>query len=251
MKRLDSSLAPMHRPLRVTALLLVAAAATAFASANTISQSLDFRLNSSHAAASLAYNPFDGSLGTLQSIDITFDATRRHAWGIWNVSGEDGSVPYDVTLTNTTLTLDGNVSTFADLHYGPQDTPVLSAVPLATVASEAAAGRSAFLLGFDPLFPTAFQPATTLTSISGSFLPSLAFTGTLNLAYAYNPGIFRIRSENFRSTSLVDVFGTATVTYTYDPVAVVTDSPLGMSVGVVWLGMLVSAGVIRRNRLSA
>ena len=233
-------------PGRLTAVVLASLAVVSIAPANTISQSLDFRLNSQNAAASLAYDPFNVSLGTLQGIDITFTATRRHAWGIWNVSNTNSSVPYDVTLKNTTLTLDSNLFGFDDLHYGPGVTPVLSSVLPSTVSSELTSGRSAFLLGLDPLFPSAFQPATTLTALSGSFLPSLAFTGTLNLAYSFNPGIFHIDSNNFRSGSLVDVYGTATVTYTYLSVA---DSPLGATVGVLWIAMIVVAR-IRRGKLA-
>ena len=229
-------------------MVLVGVFLASLAPANTISQTQGFRLNSENAAASLGYDPFNVSLGTLQGIDISFAANRRHAWGIWNISDDAGSVPYDVTLQDTTLTLDGNIFGFVDLHYGPGTTPVLNPA-LGDFAGEFAAGSTAFLAGLDPVFASAYQPATNVTSIFGNFLPSLAFTGTLDLAYAYNPGIFHIESDNFLSGSLVDVYGTATVTYTYAPVALVPDSPLGPSVAVLWFGLMAAARVARGKRL--
>lgn len=211
----------------------------AIARANTVSESMAFRLNQNNVASTLSYTAFDTALGTLVDTSITFNATRRHAWAIWNVSGDSGSVPYDVALTNTTLTLDSNIFGFADLHYGPAFTPVLGSAE-EVYSTEVDSGTAQFLAGMDPVFASAFHPATTFTSIAGGFAPSAAFDGTLNLAYAYDPGIFDIKSSNFLYASLVDIYGTATVTYTYDPVTV-PDSPLGLWVAAVWLGMIAVA----------
>jgi hypothetical protein len=228
-------------------LLLVSSISAALSPANTISQSQAFRLNSTASAASLSYNPFDTSLGTLQSIGISFDTTRRHALGIWNFSDFDGSVPFDATLKDTTLSLDGNIFGFADLHYGPGATP-LPASTLPVFASEFGTGQAAFLAGLDPVFASAYQPAMDLTGITGSFVPSLAFAGILNLAY--NPGSFNMQTTgNFISGSLVDVYGSAKVTYTYQSVASLPDSPLGPTVALLWFGMI-AAVQIRRGKSS-
>jgi len=154
-------------------------------------------------------------------------------------------VPYDVSLTDTTLTLDSNIYGFTDLHYGPAITPQLDSISFQDYANEVATGTNDFLAGSDPVFASAYQPSTTLTSITGSFAPSAAFAGTLNLAYAYDPGIFDIQSDNFLFASLVDVYGTATLTYTFAPVSV-PDSPLGPLVALVWLGLV----LIARSRRS-
>ncbi len=215
--------------------------------ANTVSQSLDFRLNQNNLASTLTYNPFDSSLGTLENIGISFAATRRHAWGIWNISGATSAVPYDVTLANTTLTLDSNVFGFSDLHYGPGVTPVLDSTSYTGYGTAVKAGTAEFLAGSDPVFASAYQPGTTLTGISGSFAPSPAFTGTLNLAYAYDPGVFGITSSGFLSTSLIDVSGTATVTYTYQ----VPDSPLGPTLGMVLAGLALVARTRRSKKTAA
>lgn len=214
------------------------------ARANTIAQSLDFRLNSAASSSVLHFAPFDPLLGTLDSVNITFDATRRHSWGIWNVSGASGAMPYEVTLTDTTFTIDGNLFGFSDLHYGPGSTPVLAPTGFPTFLQQFLAGQAQFLAGEEPDFgPHAFQSATTLSALTDSFAAS-SFTGVLNLAYAYDPGVFAIDSNGHFAGSLVDVFGDVTVSYGYTPHAVPETG-----VGAVTLTLLCLFGHSLRLRL--
>lgn len=203
------------------------------AHAATITQSLDFRLNAGLSNSVLNFTPFDSAQGILQSVEISYEATRRHAWGLWNISRVPAAVPYDVFLKDTTFTLDANVFEFVDLHYGPAVTPTLATVSAMTYASEFNAGRAEFLLGLDPSFVSAFQPVTSVSTINGTFVPA-SFGGTLNIAYAFDPGVFTIDSNSFLSGSLVDVFGAVKVTYTYQAVP---ESAVGLGFATLLVGM--------------
>lgn len=222
--------------------ILIAASCSTVAFANTFLQSLNFQLNPDVSAQVLHFQPFDLSLGTLESVGISFDATRRHDWAIWNISGQSADVSYsDASLTGTTLSLDGTDFSFADLLYGSGNTGTLDSVSFPAFFTEVLAGRTQFIAGLDAVYPSAFNPASALTNLTGLYSP-LGFTTDLNLSY--DPGYFSISADNALAASLVDVVGTATVTYTFRAVSV-ADSPLGLLVPAGWIGLLL---VVRRRR---
>jgi hypothetical protein len=224
-------------------LFLSAAAGFFFpAMANTISQSLAFSLNPSAQTEVLHFQPFDLSLGSLESVAISFDATRRHDWAIWNFSGNSADVAYNTSLTGTTLSLDGNAFNFSDLQYGSGDTGTLAPVTLPEFFSEFTAGRTEFLAGQEPAYPSAFHPGSTLTSLTDQF-SSPGFSGDLDLSY--DPGITQIVASNVFTASLADLFGNATVTYTYGAPSVPDSSP-GFLVPALWVGLML-AGRSRRR----
>lgn len=205
---------------------------------NTVSQSLGFALNPDATAQVLHFQPFDLSLGTLESVGFSFDATRRHDWAIWNISGPSGKIDYtDVSLTGTTLSLGGTSFNFTDLLYGSGSTGTLDSVSFATFFNESQAGRTQFNNGLDAVYPSAFNPASTLTNLTGLYSP-LGFTTDLNLSY--DPGVFAISMNNAVAASLVDVVGTVTATYTFRAVSV-PDSSLGLMVPALWIGLMLVA----------
>ena len=226
------------------AALFLSAAAGLFspAFANTISQNLAFSLNPVAQTEVLHFQPFDLSLGTLESVAISFDATRRHDWAIWNFSGRTADVAYTTSLTGTTLSLGGDAFSFSDLQYGSGHTGTLAPVTLSEFLSEFAAGRNEFLAGQQPVYPSAFHPDSTLTSLTGQF-SALSFSGDLDLSY--DPGISNIIASNVFTSSLVDIFGSAKVTYTYTAPSV-PDSSLGLLVPVLWVGLML-VGRARRT----
>jgi hypothetical protein len=229
------------RKLRPAALLVAAATFSSVARADAISQSLIFRLNPAAPAEVLHFQDFNPSLGTLESVSVSFDATRRHDWALWNTSDQAASIGYGGALTGTTLQLDGNGYSFSDLSIGPGNTGLLPPAALPALFGELQNGRSQFLDGNDPVYPSAFHPARSLTGLTGLYSP-LSFSGDLNLSYV--PGVFSLTAGNTLSASLVDVAGTATVTYNYR-MASVPDSPLGLSVAVLWVGLAAVARVRR------
>jgi hypothetical protein len=230
------------RKLRPAALLVAAATFSSVARADAISQSLIFRLNPAAPTEVLHFQDFDPSLGTLESVSISFDATRRHDWALWNTSDQAASVDYVGSLTGTTLQLDGNGYSFSDLSIGPGNTGTLSPVALPALFGELQNGLDQFLGGNDPVYPSAFHPVRTLTNLTGLYSP-VSYTGDLNLFYA--PGSFSLTADNILAASLVDVAGIATVTYNYRTVSVPDDSPPGISVAVLWFGLAAVARVRR------
>jgi len=218
-------------------LVWFASAFSSVAIANTITQSLAFRLNPDVGSSVLSFNPFELSLGTLDSVEISFNATRRHDWAAWNISGQPADVAYNAALTGTTLTLGGNVFGFADLVYGAGTTGLLGSVSLPTFFTEAQMGRTQFIAGQDPVYASGFSPATVSTLNSGLY-SFLGFGG--ELALSYDPGIETISASNFLTTSLVDVAGTVTVTYNYRVVSV-PDSSLGLLLPAGLLGLFLVA----------
>jgi hypothetical protein len=224
------------------ALLLIASAGfSSVAMANTISESLAFRLNPGSQAEVLHFQPFDLSLGTLASIDISFDATRRYDWAIWNFSGKPSDIAYTTTLTGTTFSVDGTNFAFADPASSAGNTGTLAPVTLPAFLSEFSAGETQFLAGLDPTYPSAFHPASTLTDLAEQFSP-VGFSGDLDLSY--DSGVTQIIANNVLKSSLVDVFGSATLTYNYT----VPDSSLGLLVPALLIGLLL-AGRFRRTEL--
>ncbi len=227
-------------------IVLLAAGCSVVAKANTFSESLSFSLNPADTSEVLHFDPFNLSLGTLESVGFSFDATRRHDWAVWNIAGEPASVDYaDALLSGTALHLDASVFDFADQSYGSGSTGTLPSVSFPTFFSEAQAGRTQFINGLDAVYPSAFNPAGTLTDLAGNYSP-VGFPTDLNLSY--DPGHFSIVANNALSASLVDITGTATLTFTYQPVSV-PDSSLGLFVPVLWVGLLVVAKR-RRTELS-
>jgi hypothetical protein len=210
--------------------------------------SASFLFNAQSSSSTLHLQAFDSTLGTLQSVQLSFDATRRYDWALWNLSGQDDSLPYQASLTGTALSFNGVVFGFTDLTFGPQSTPVLPAVTLAEYLSESAAGRAEFLAGSSPSYASAFDPGTAVTGLSHSFLlPGV--TGDLNVSL--NPGIFDVSSNgNFLSNQLFDLTGTVSVTYTY-AAASVPDSQLGFLLPAVLLGLIVVAQSRRTESISA
>lgn len=229
-----------------SALLLVATSAfSSVTLANTISQSLSFQLNASDPSEVLHFQPFDSSLGSLESVGIEFDATRRHDWAVWNFSGKSAAVAYSASLIGTSFTLDGASFDFSNSVYGSGTTGMLNSVTLPGFSSEALVGRNHFLAGLDPAYPSAFNPTLTFTTVTGNYLPG-TFSGDLNLSY--DPGTWKIIANNFLNVSLVDVAGSAKVTYTFKT-RTVPDSPLGLPVAALWLGVIVVARVVRRSEV--
>ena len=218
--------------------VLLVAGCSSVAFTNTVSQSLGFNLSPDSTAQVLHFQPFDLSLGTLESVGISFDATRRHDWAIWNISGQSEDVSYaDASLTGTTLSFDGTSFGFADLYYGSGNTGTLGSVTFPEFFGESLTGRTQFLAGLDAVYPSAFNPASALTNLTDLYSP-LGFTADLYLSY--DPGSFSISANNALAASLVDVSGFATVTYSFRTVSV-PDSSLGLMVPVVLIGLLVAA----------
>ena len=229
--------------LRVPLLTIAAIfALSANANADTISQDIFFRLNADAPAESLSFSAFDSSLGLLNSVGITFVATRRHDLSVWNFSGDPQALSYEASLSGTALILNGNSFTFANVSDGPGNTPVLAPVSVADFLAEFIAGRSDFMMGLDPTFAAAFQPGMVLSSLDGG-IPAGAFDGLVNLSYV--PGVFSAVSTNSFVGSLEDITGTVTVSYSFTPVSVSDSSPGLFLLGGVWLGL---AEISRRRR---
>jgi len=217
--------------------VVAAACVPVIGKASFVVETLGFRLGPTLATETLHFLPFDSSLGTLESVQVQIDAVRRHSWALWANGGLPRTLAYEASLTGTVLSVSGADFPLDDLHYGPASTPLLSPVSPTTFATEYAAGRSQFLDGLDPEFPSAFQPGTLESALSEAFAP-LAFTGDLILNL--DPGDWTVRSAGFFSASLVDVSGTATVAYDYRPAAV-PESAIGLFVLGAWLGLVVFA----------
>ena len=232
------------RKFRSVLLLVVTSALSSVALADTISQSLSFRLNASDPSEVLHFQSFDSSLGSLESVGIEFDATRRHDWAVWNFSGKPATVAYNASLIGTSFTLNGVSFNFLDSVYGSGTTEMLNSVTLPGFSSEALVGRNQFLAGLDPAYPSAFNPTLSFTTLTGNYLPG-TFSGDLNLSY--DPGTWKIIAGNFLNVSLVDVAGSAKLTYTFKT-STVPDSPMGLSVAALWLGVIVIARVYRAGR---
>lgn len=226
------------------ALGLLAASA---ANADTISQTLDFTVNSNAVTDALAFAAFDPSLGSLQSVALDFTATRRHDWAMWNVSGTTRDVTYDASLSGTALSLGGEALDFPDLSYGPGTASQLGSVSFFTAASAFLAGRSAFLGGAVPAFPSAFHPAENDTTITGDLIlptPDGQLTPTIDpgvLNVSFNPGIWQLQASNIFAGSLVAIQGNATLTYTFAPVRA-PESGMPLSLLTVVLAVVLTAG---------
>lgn len=233
-----------QRRIQVPLLIAVLGLVSAHVQATTMTETLDFRLNSSLSTASLDFTDFDTGLGTLQSTTVSFDATRRHSWAIWNINPTPSQANYDAQLSSTVFTMDTNAYAFADLQYGPGTTPTLAPTPFPQYLAEFLAANAQFLSGADPLYPVnAFSLPTEETLITDSFIPVGSLV-SLNIAYSYDPGLFSIDSTGFFVGSLVDVYGSATVTYEYSAFAVPNGS-LGAAAG-IGLAIILVSGLFRR-----
>jgi len=209
----------------------VGLAVAAVAVGGTITLEEDFRLNASAPTDVLSFLPFDSSLGVLTGVEIAFTATRRHEWGLWNIdtsNPDPRSIAFESALTGTALTVNGHELDFADVHYGPASTPPLAPVSDDDFATDYFAGYGRFLTGLPANFAQAYNGGDLNTlSIAGA-LP-LTFDGFL--LFTYDPGVWVplafeagewtvLEAENAQAASLVDIYGQAQVTYTYDAVAV-------------------------------
>lgn len=208
--------------------LVIGTPSTPKAAANTITETLNFSLDSNTTATTLAFTPFDAQIGALQSIEVTYGATRRHDWAIWNRrSGiSTREVQFDASLTGSSVTLGGTEFAFGDLHYGPTMTYAIPFVSLTNALTEFQAGRTQFLAGQTPSYASAYHPGATYTTINGALtLPT--FDGQLTFSFdpgdlnvAYFDGVWTLNAQNVFAGSLVDVIGSATVTYHFDPIRV-------------------------------
>jgi len=209
----------------------VSLAAAAVAMGGTITLTDDFRLNATAPSDLLSFQPFDSSLGLLTGVEITFTATRRHEWGLWNIDPTNPnprSIAYESALTGTALTVNGHPLDFADVHYGRASTPALAPVSDDDFATDFFAGSGRFLTGQPANFAQAYNGGDLHTRSIAGALP-LSFDG--NLLFTYDPGVWVpltfeagewtvLEAENAQAASLIDIYGQAQVTYTYDTVAV-------------------------------
>lgn len=232
---------------------LLLALLTSVASAAPITQTRAFQLNSNVSTNVLHFDPFDVGLGTLQNVEVFYSATRRHDWALWNtdLTAPTRDVHYDASLTGTTLALGGTSLAVADAHYGPDEILGLGSVSAFNAALEFIVGRSQFLAGGTPIFPSGFHPASGFSVLNGQLsLPTfdgdLVFSldpGSLNVAYF--DGIWTLNAANVVTGSLVDISGTATVVYTYNA-ASVPDSEVGLVAIFGSVGLMVLA--LRQNK---
>jgi hypothetical protein len=240
--------------LRRTA-LLAAGLLVQSASAGPISETLNFTLNSDSSAVALNFSDFNPSLGTLDLIEVTYSAVRRHDWAFWNTSGASPArdVLYAASLAGTTVSLGGTAFAFADAVYGPTTAVAVPYTPLLSALAQFQAGRTQFLAGGTPDYPSAFHPLASLTNLGGSLvLPT--FDGELVFSYdpgvlnvAYFDGVWTLDAQNVLAGSLVDVTVSATLTYHYTPVAVADSLPVWMF-GVSLAGLCLGRRRLSRSR---
>lgn len=226
------------------ALLAVQSGFPSAAQAQVISQTLPFRLSSATPASTWNFAPFNPSLGILESVVITFDATRRHDWAIWNGSSERAVVPFSAGLSATSVTIGGQSFAFGNLFYGPAATPLLAPTSVLGFATEFLAGRAQFLAGDAPAFPSAYQSSVS-SLITGGFALPLTFTG--ELAVSFDPGVWSIAAENFYSASFVDVAGTVTATYNFRPTPV-PEASSGEAAAATLLGAIFATRLLARKK---
>lgn len=208
------------------------------------SQTLAFRFNSASPGAAFNFTPFDPTAGILESMEITFTATRRHDWAVWNADAIPQAVGFTAELTGTSVSFDGSTFAFAELDYGPAVTPILAFTPAVGFATEFLAGRTQFLSGASPSFPSAFHSSAS-SIVTGGFSVPVSFSG--NLLGSFDPGFWTITAPNSFAGSLVDVSGAITATYTYhavtDPVPIpaVPEPATGAAAIATLIGVIAAA----------
>lgn len=216
-------------------------------SASTITQVQGFHLFDTSPTATLTFNPFDNSLGTLDSVAISFDVTLRHDLAVFNAAdGASRQIDCQASLTGATISFSGSSFGFADLNYGPGTTPLLAPVSLVDFFSEFNLARAEFLNGLDPVIASAFSPGVNPLALNGN-LASAGFGWSLDLAF--DPGVFSASADNAFVTSLVDVTGGVKVIYNYHVPAVPDEAPVLPIEMLSWLAIAAVVLSLRRQRV--
>ena len=222
-------LSALHRyGLLVATLLGLSGLATAHGQ-STIVSTLTFELLGGDLPVSLAFTPFDTSLGTLQSVSFSFNGTQRFDFSFWNKNvGSTNPIKYgyqpnytDLSVPSSpfggsTLTLNGSSLSIAD-SAKLSGTATLTGLAAAPINAARAAASTAFFAGSDPT-------AGVLSSGGYSVYGTLPFSGALALSNAFNGSLSAqfepfsfasVTSGNVATNENQEYVGSATVTYTY------------------------------------
>lgn len=230
--------------------LLLLSTARSWAQSSSISQVTVFTLGWD-ASSTLNFTPFDGAMGTLQSVDLTITGLRRNDFVYWsNDLGHSSStiqIGYGLSGETFTVTDTGGSGTPAAISIpdlAPTSTSTtLTNITSAVAQSQSAAAAAVFTAGGTPNPPDGYQLFQTTPFGSDLALP-LSFSGALLAAYNSGSIAMDIGTTGGTSTTLLmsDVSGTAELTYTFVPI------PEPASAG-IWLGAAaLGFGFLRRRR---
>jgi hypothetical protein len=212
--------------LIVPAVLALAYAVPAEATV-TLTQTVNIAPTTAPATSPVVFNQFDTTLGTLQSITLSFASTLIANGTAYNNS----NASHSYTLTKAaTAALSGNGFNF-------NETLASGSVSLGTIAGKT-------LINLAPISGSGSDSATLLSG----FAPYLG-TGTVSFTFA-STSSFSLSTPSVLSL-IASIGGAATLTYNYDLPAPPPDGvPEPASWGLMLLGFGAMGAAMRRRRTS-